>query len=79
MSLLELDYGVSRYPGETLELASELHSLAQERQKHLPAQLAPIFPLSRTALDEHRGKSAALLRKMIALQEELDWRCYRLN
>jgi hypothetical protein len=61
-----------------LRLATDLDRLAQERQKHLPAQLAAHLPLPRTVLDNHRDKAATLLRRMIALQEELDWRCYTL-
>lgn len=33
---------------------------------------------SRTALDVARSQSISLRRQMIALQEELDWQCYRL-
>jgi hypothetical protein len=61
-----------------LKLATELDRLARKRQTHLPAQLSEHFPLSRTALDDHQAKAAALLGSMIALQEELDWRCYTL-
>ena len=61
-----------------LDLSALLDRLAQDRQTHLPAQLAAGFPLSRAALDEHKRQSVALLGNMIALQEELDWRCYRL-
>ena len=49
--------GLQKFPvtqEKPLDLASKLDRLAQERQKHLPAQLAASFPLSRTALDEHR-------------------------
>ena len=73
--------GLLKFPvtqEKPLDLASELDRLAQERQKHLPAQLARKLPLSRIALDEHRDTAAVLLRTMIALQEELDWRCYKL-
>jgi hypothetical protein len=73
--------GLQKFPiaaEKPLDLATELDRLAQERQKHLPGQLAGNFPLSRTVLDEHKDKAAAVLRSMIALQEELDWRCYAL-
>jgi hypothetical protein len=33
---------------------------------------------SRQSLDAARAKANAIRRRMIALQEELDWRCYRL-
>ncbi len=73
--------GLMKFPiaqEKPLNLATTLNRLAQERQKHLPVQLAARFPLSRAALDDHRDQAAALLRSMIALQEELDWRCYKL-
>jgi hypothetical protein len=73
--------GLLKFPvaqEKPLALASKLDCLAQERQKHLPAQLASHLPLPRTTLDEHRDTAAVLLRTMIALQEELDWSCYRL-
>jgi hypothetical protein len=59
-------------------LAAALDRLAQERQSHLPTQLTASFPLSRSTVDKRRDQAAALLGKMIALQEELDWRCYFL-
>jgi hypothetical protein len=61
-----------------IDLSTLLDRLAQERQAHLAAQLVASFPLSRTGLDEHKRQSEALLSNMIALQEELDWRCYML-
>jgi hypothetical protein len=73
--------GLSKFPvteTKPLHLAAELDCLAQERQTHLPTQLSARFPLSRTALDDHRATAAALLGRLIALQEELDWRCYTL-
>jgi len=73
--------GLQKFPitaEKPLDLATTLDRLAQERQAHLPAQLTANFPLSRAALDEHKRQAAALLGKMIALQEDLDWRCYSL-
>jgi hypothetical protein len=61
-----------------LHLAIELDRLSQKRQAHLPDQLIEHLTLPRAALDDHRAKAAALLGSMIALQEELDWRCYTL-
>jgi hypothetical protein len=60
------------------DLAVSLDHLAQEWHKQLPSQLAARFPLPRTLLDAQKDKAAALLGSMIALQEELDWRCYEL-
>jgi hypothetical protein len=34
--------------------------------------------MTRAELDAHRAEAERLLRRMIALQEELDWRCYIL-
>jgi hypothetical protein len=73
--------GLQKFPvteEKPQDLASALDRLAQERQAHLPIELAASFPLSRVALDEHKLWAAVLLRQMIALQEELDWRCYTL-
>ena len=60
------------------DLAETLDHLAAERQTHLPAQLAERFPIASTELDAHRDEAASLLARMISLQEELDWECYRL-
>jgi hypothetical protein len=73
--------GLMKFPvaqEKPLNLATALNHLAQECQHHLPIRLAARFPLSRAALDDHRDQAAALLRRMIALQEELDWRCFKL-
>jgi Domain of unknown function (DUF7008)/Eco57I restriction-modification methylase len=73
--------GLQKFPitaEKPLDLATTLDYLAQEWQTHLPGQLAAHFPLARAALDAHKEQATALLRRMIALQEELDWRCYTL-
>jgi hypothetical protein len=73
--------GLQKFPiteDKPLDLSTRLDRLAQERQAHLPAQLTASFPLARTALDEHKHQSEALLSRMIVMQEELDWRCYTL-
>ena len=65
--------------GKTLSiLSAKLDRLAVERQAHLPARLADRFPMAPAELDVHRCTAADLLARMIALQEELDWECYRL-
>ena len=61
-----------------LDLAHNLDRLAQDWQQHLPPQLAARFPLSRAHLDAQKDEATALHGSMIALQEELDWRCYTL-
>ena len=73
--------GLKKFPlPETcpVDLAQALDRLATERQAHLPAQLADRFPIPPADLDSHREIAADLLARMIALQEELDWECYRL-
>ena len=61
-----------------LQIAAQIDRLAAERQAHLPAQLSDRFPMAPPELDAHRDEAAKLLARMIALQEELDWECYRL-
>ena len=73
--------GLKRFPLPTerpSDHARVLDRLSTERQSHLPAQLAERFPMTREELDEHRDAAAGLLARMISLQEELDWECYRL-
>jgi hypothetical protein len=73
--------GLQKFPvtaDKPLALAATLDLLAQEWQTHLPGQLAELCPLSRAVLDNHKDQATALLRRMITLQEELDWRCYTL-
>ena len=65
-------------PERPAVIAEQIDRLAAERQPHLPAQLADRFPLTPAELDAHRDAAASLLARMIALQEELDWECYRL-
>ena len=73
--------GLKKFPlpaNRPSALAEALDRLAAERRSHLPAQLADRFPMTPTELDSHRDTAADLLARMIALQEELDWECYRL-
>ena len=65
-------------PERPAVIAEKIDRLAIERQTHLPAQLTDRLPLTPTELDAHRDAAASLLARMIALQEELDWECYRL-
>ena len=58
-------------------LARDLDRLAAERQVHLPAQLIGHFPMTPPELDAHCDTATGLRMRMIALQEELDWECYR--
>jgi hypothetical protein len=73
--------GLKQFPvteERPLDLARELDRLARERRTHLPAQLADQLPFTRADPDAHHAEAECLLRRMIALQKELDWRCYRL-
>jgi hypothetical protein len=66
-----------------VDLARQLDQLAQERAACLPGALLAAaiddaaLP-SRATLNAARARADSLLRQMIATQEELDWRCYRL-
>ena len=73
--------GLKEFPLPTelpADLARVLDGLATRRPSHLPAQIAGRFPLPAAELAAHRVAADALLARMIALQEELDWECYRL-
>lgn len=67
-----------------LPLAQTIDHLARELAALQPAALltaadADAQPLpTRASLDAARDQAASLRRQMIAAQEELDWRCYRL-
>lgn len=61
------------------DLASELDKLACQSAALEPATLLSNGALpTRTRLNDDRDHAAHLHRQMIACQEELDWRCYRL-
>ena len=59
-------------------LAKSIDQLASKRRAHLPAQLAERFPMTSAEFEAHRDVTVDLLGRMISLQEELDWECYRL-
>jgi len=60
-------------------LAQALDRLAQELKSHAPASaLASSAGHTRAALDAAKQRWTETLQRMIALQEELDWECYRL-
>lgn len=61
-----------------LDLATTLDRLAQEHAATQPQTLVVRGIPSRADLDAARSRAASLRRQMIASQEELDWRCYRL-
>lgn len=73
--------GLQKFPvpsEKPLNLATTLDGLAKQWGKTLPSHLAAGFPLSQDLLSKYRGESNTLHGRMIALQEELDWQCYRL-
>jgi hypothetical protein len=62
-----------------LALAREITLLARTVDSHLPTALLSVPPLpARTALDSARRSTIQLRRKMVSVQEELDWHCYRV-
>ena len=61
-----------------LNIAQVLDSFAIEWVQSLPAALAERGVPSAMSLNEARARARESRQRMIALQEELDWRCYQL-
>ena len=61
-----------------VDLTRRLDALARNLSETLPAALVHGSTRTRASLDAAHENAASLRRQMIALQEELDWRCYRL-
>ena len=61
-----------------LELVHKLDTLAQQRTRMQPAALLACGSPSAASLQTARTDAIEIRERMIALQEELDWRCYRL-
>jgi hypothetical protein len=61
-----------------LDQARRLDSLAQTFAYRLPPAVVEQEVPTRAALDSARREAESARAEMIALQEELDWRCYRL-
>lgn len=61
-----------------LDLARQLDTRAQRLQATRPEAVCERETPSRESLDAARAEHEAIRREMISLQEELDWRCYRL-
>jgi hypothetical protein len=61
-----------------LQLATAIQSAADERSALLPESIATRETPTRVSLDAARNRSAEVLLRMIALQEELDWHVYHL-
>ena len=64
--------------GRPLELATAIQAAADERSTLLPAALTAREIPTRASLAAARERAGALLLRMIALQEELDWQVYNL-
>jgi len=63
--------------GTPFTLTHELDSLASDLSEHSPEALAARDAVSAAALAEAERQSADLRARMVSLQEELDWQCYR--
>ena len=61
-----------------LTLATRIQSEAEARSALLPAKQFSEGVPTRAQLDDARNQAALHLARMISLQEELDWQCYRL-
>jgi hypothetical protein len=73
--------GLQRFPladERPLDLAIALDKSAQRLSANLPSALSTKVVPTREGLDAARIEAEATQARMIALQEELDWRCYRL-
>jgi len=64
--------------GAPLERARELDQLAQRLSESLPGAVVEEAVPTRVRLTEARNRAQALRARMVAVQEELDWECYRL-
>jgi hypothetical protein len=65
-------------PEQPNDLAEQLDRRGLEREGRFSSALKTKLPCTRGEWQQHRTEADRLLREMIALQEELDWRCYRL-
>ena len=73
--------GLKRFPIPKLvplALTESLDRSSIEWQEHVPATLTLRFPIPPSQFDDYRYAAADLLARMISVQEELDWKCYRL-
>ena len=65
-------------PERPVELARALDGAAQKRGDNLPSAICRDAVPTREVLDAARAEVLATRARMITLQEELDWHCYRL-
>jgi hypothetical protein len=63
--------------GTSPRLGRELDLLAQELSKNSPEVLSSLNGVSALTWKEAEKRVAEIRRRMISLQEELDWQCYR--
>jgi hypothetical protein len=63
---------------EPIELGRELDDLAQRLSQSLPATVVDEATPTRHQLVGARDRAGAIRARMVAIQEELDWECYRL-
>lgn len=61
-----------------IDLATALDALARQLTGTLPKAILVRSIPTRADLDVARTRALSIRRSMIALQEELDWRCYKL-
>jgi hypothetical protein len=60
-----------------VEIARHIDSLAQQLTERTPTEIARREVPKRQVLAEAQTEHEAIRRKMVALQEELDWDCYQ--
>jgi hypothetical protein len=60
------------------DLAFQLDGLAASQQQYLPNAISAHLPMGLHEWRQHHREADRVLRETVALQEELDWRCYRL-
>ena len=73
--------GLQRFPipdEKPLTLVRQLDQLAQQYALLLPEQLVEQGVPTAAELEQANARATELRCRMIALQEELDWQCYRL-
>jgi hypothetical protein len=73
--------GLQKFPlaaERPLDIARALEADAQQLAANFPFAVCARAVPTREALNEARVNAEAARARMIALQEELDWRCYRL-
>lgn len=72
-------FPVAKFPDQIVtKLASEIDSVTQEIQKNLPGRLFESGVPTAAVLLSARSRIKELRSKLMALQEELDWRIYNL-